>query len=793
MLAFACLKLHAGAQHVITGTVSDTENNPLTGANVILIENQKGAVTDKEGNFRFTSPPGDYTIQVSFVGYETFLQELNVRGDKTLSFTLKETSIIGDEIIVSATRAGERTPTTYTEMVKDEIEARNLAQDLPYLMQMEPGVVSTSDAGAGVGYTNIRIRGSDITRINVTVNGVPLNDAESHGVFWVNTPDIASTVENIQIQRGVGTSTNGAGAFGATINLQTNRIQENAHGEVNSSFGSFNTFKNNIQLGTGLINGKWSFEGRASKITSDGYIDRASSDLSSYFLQGGFYSEKTTIKAVFFGGHETTYQAWNGIDPITMETDRTFNSAGAIYDENWNIIDFYDNEVDNYRQDHYQLHFSRLLSPALSINLSLHYTYGRGYFEQYKSNEFMPDYGVAPLYFGRDSVFDNSGYSYFYHDTVSTSDFIVRRWLDNDFYGTTYSLQYEKGNLFVIAGGGYNRYDNADHFGEIIWAEFPGNSNIRDRYYDNDAFKSDFNAFVKANYQLFGNFNFFTDIQYRGIKYIASGIDKGGASISINKSFDFFNPKVGLSYVLGKGELLYGSFAVANREPVRNDYLDAPRGEFPKHETLNDIEFGYRMKKDKFFAEANGYHMNYKNQLVLTGELNDVGNPIRENIGESYRAGIELNGGMNVATFLDIAMNLSLSRNKTDYNFINNEGNLETIENVDIAYSPDILGGGQVLITPVDGLEIAWLAKYVGKQYLDNTGNKDLILEPYFLNDLRLGYKFPIEMLSRLELNILINNIFNVKYASNGYVWGTTPYYYPQAGTNFLAGMKVRF
>ncbi|GAB4230446.1 MAG: TonB-dependent receptor [Ekhidna sp.] len=714
-----------------------------------------------------------------------------------------------DDVIVYATRANEKTPTTYSEISKKEIEDVNLGQDLPILLNLSPSLVTTSDAGAGVGYTGLRIRGSDATRINVTINGIPVNDSESHGVFWVNMPDFASSVDNIQIQRGVGTSTNGAAAFGATVNLQTNVPSRDSFAEVNNSFGSFNTRKHTLIYNTGLLNDRWSFESRLSKIASDGYIDRASSDLQSYFLSGGYYGKKTILKALVFGGKEVTYQSWFGTPEAVLENDaagieEVIANNGYSPEQAENIRTagrtfnyyLYENEVDNYQQDHYQLHFSHAINNAFIINLAGHYTFGRGYFEQFREDDDFADYGLE------DVVIENT--------TISSTDLIRRRWLDNHFYGMTYSFNYSKSDLDLTLGGGWNKYDG-DHFGEIIWAEFASNSRIRDRYYDNVGLKTDFNSFIKANYQLNPSLNLFADVQVRKIGYETFGIDSDRRAIDVDEDYLFLNPKAGVTYSLNESSNLYASYAIGNREPVRNDFIDAPNGVIPEHETLRNLEVGYRRFGESFSFSANYYLMSYKNQLVLTGELNDVGSNVRQNVSDSYRTGVEVVGAYKFSDKLTWNANLTLSRNKIAdfteiiYNYGTNFDQFNIEENeysdTDISFSPNVIGGSELAFTPASGFTTSLRSKYVGKQYLDNTSNENRTIDAYFVNDLLVSYSFEWKSVERVNVSLLVNNILDVKYSSNGYTFGYAGgdyvvrenYFYPQAGRNFLMSLNLRF
>lgn len=690
-----------------------------------------------------------------------------------------------DEVLVSAVRVTAQSPVTFSNLDKKDIAPRNLGQDIPVLMNYLPSVVTTSDAGAGVGYTGIRVRGSDATRVNVTINGIPYNDSESHGTFWVNMPDFASSVENLQLQRGVGTSTNGAGAFGASLNLLTDAVSEEASGEISSSYGSFNTRKHTVKFSTGKLNDHFEMAGRLSVIRSDGYIDRASSDLKSYFLQGAYVSDKTLIKALVFGGHEITYQAWNGVDAETLEDNRTFNSAGMYEDENGNTR-FYDNEIDNYKQDHAQLHWNQKISDYWSTNLAFHYTYGRGYFEQYRPDASFSEYGLNPIPQG--------------NDTINSTDLIRRKWLDNDFYGTTFSAHYEKDRMDFIVGGAWNKYEG-DHFGEIIWARYASQSGIRDRYYDDFSVKTDFNVFAKVNYQLSEYWNLFGDLQYRTIRYKANGVQED----FVDDRFNFFNPKMGVTYILNPKHNFYFSYARAGREPNRNDYEEGN----PRPEYLNDFELGWRyLSGSRVKLNVNAYYMRYKDQLVLTGELNDVGAPIRENSGDSYRIGLEADATVYLSDRWIIRPNIALSDNRNVDFVFRRDGELQHLGNTNIAFSPKVVGGNMLTFLPVDNLQLSLLSKYVGKQYMGNIDAESSELDDYFINDFNVQYEIKTNTLFKsIVLNGLVNNIFDVKYESNGYFYTydddtvnpgsvTTVEgagYYPQAGINFLVGATLRF
>ncbi|MCM0664860.1 TonB-dependent receptor [Flavobacterium tyrosinilyticum] len=667
-----------------------------------------------------------------------------------------------DDVLVSAVRVTSKTPVSFSNMDKKEIKYRNLGQDIPVLMNYLPSVVTTSDAGNGVGYTGIRVRGSDATRVNVTINGIPYNDAESQGTFWVNMPDFASSVESLQLQRGVGTSTNGAGAFGASLNLLTDNYANKATGEISSSAGSFNTFKNTVKFSTGLMNDHFEIAGRLSTIKTDGYIDRGSADLKSYFLQGTYVGKTTLIKALVFGGTQKTYQSWNGIDGETLNENRKYNSAG-VYTDEFGVTRYYDNETDNYNQDHYQLHWSESLSDKWSTNFALHYTKGKGYFENYKEDADMADYSLNPV------------------GAVTTTDLIRQKWLDNDFYGTTFSAKYVTEDLNVILGGGWNKYEG-DHFGKVIWARYASQSELGDHYYDDYSSKTDGNIFAKANYQFTEKLSFYGDLQYRNVKYKANSAETG----LVDDNFNFFNPKAGLNYAFTQNSTLYFSYARANREPNRTDY----EGGNVKPEKLNDYELGWRFNTEKFQLNSNVYYMAYKDQLILTGRLDDVGNPIRANTEKSYRLGFEFDATIALSEKFTLRPNFTLSSNKN----VDLAVDGEYYGTTKIAYSPEVIAGNVVVYKPLKGLYLSLLQKYVGEQYMNNIELPAAKLADYFVNDFNASYEIiPNKIFKSITITALVNNIFDKKYVSNGYMYDVYPYYYPQAGTNFLIGLNLKF
>jgi iron complex outermembrane receptor protein len=690
-----------------------------------------------------------------------------------------------DEVLVSAIRVTTKTPVSFSNLDKEDIKFRNLGQDIPILMNYLPSVVTTSDAGNGVGYTGIRVRGSDATRVNVTINGIPYNDSESHGTYWVNMPDFASSLESLQLQRGVGTSTNGAGAFGASLNMLTDSYSKESNGEISNSFGSFNTRKHTVKFSTGLIDDHFELAGRVSALKSDGYIDRAASDLKSYFLQGTYVGKTTLIKALAFGGTERTYQSWNGLEDLDLlKNDRTFNTAGMYTDASGNSR-FYDNETDNYQQDHYQLHWNEKVSTNWRTNLAFHYTKGKGYYENYKENAKFSAYGLTP-------IVSNGA-------TINRTDLVRQKWLDNDFYGTTFSAIYKNEKVEMIFGGGYNKYEG-NHFGKVIWARYASTSEKQDLYYDDYASKNDGNIFAKANYQIADKLSLFGDLQLRNVHYKANGVETG----MVNDNFNFFNPKAGLNFEINTNNALYFSYARANREPNRTDYENGS----PIPEKLNDFELGLRHVREKVKFNANFYYMGYKDQLILTGELDDVGAPIRKNSGDSYRFGLELDATVAITDKLLIRPNMTISTNKNKDFFFTRDGVLTALGNTNIAYSPDIIVGNVITFLPVRNFQISFLSKFVGEQYMGNIDSEGSKLRSYFVNDLNASYEIkPKSVFKAIVLSVLVNNIFDYKYISNGYFYtydddySNPPAvktiegagYYPQAGINLLAGLTLKF
>ena len=767
-------------------TVRSDEGKPLQGATVEL-QNQTKA-TNAQGQVVFEkSNDASGFISVRFVGYANYKKQLNLNQLSTIEIELQPESRHTGEVYVLATRVADNAASTYKNITKEEIQKNNLGQDLPYLLDQTPSVVVGSDAGAGVGYTNITVRGSNNQRINVTLNGIPLNDAESMGSFFVNLPDFASSTQSIQIQRGIGTSTNGAGAFGASLNIQSDEIDSLPTAELNNTFGSYNTWKNTVKVGSGLINNKFAVNARLSRISSDGYIDRASSDLKSFYFDAGYYGHKHQLKATIFSGKEKTYQAWDGVPEEMLETNRRYNGFE------------YENQTDNYTQTHHHLHYSYFASQKTVFNAALHYTRGAGYYEEYKDAQDFSSYGLKPIVNG--------------DTTISTTDLIRRRWLDNHFYGTVFSLNHTFNSRHnLIIGGAANQY-RGDHYGEIIWAQYASNSKIGDKYYFNDAEKNDANIYGKWSGN-FGKLRLFTDLQYRFVDYTFQGYNHNKELTDVNIKHHFFNPKIGSTLILSPRSNLYLSYAFANKEPVRDDYVESTANARPKAEKMHDIEAGYRWQTENIQLGTNLYGMFYKDQLILTGEINDVGGSIRENVPKSYRIGFEFDGSWRISSKLSWKATAGISDNKIkdyrEYLTVMDENWKETGDpqvvkeygSTNISFSPSVVLSNEFSYAPVEPFEVSLSSKYVSRQYLDNTTQKERSVDPFFVNNIRLRYRFTILGLKNIDANLAINNILNEKYEANGYTYGgITPSgerlygnaYYPQAGTNFLLGLNIQF
>jgi iron complex outermembrane receptor protein len=769
----------------VEGIVIDQETNaPLWGASVRVQGTQRGVLTDVKGRFSFAEVSSSAMLNVSFVGY----QPLNIPATAASRILLVRSSYLQDEVVVQATRADENSAMAYSNVSAAELNKSNLGQDMPMLLNFTPSVVVTSDAGAGIGYTGIRIRGSDATRVNVTINGIPVNDSESQGTFWVNMPDFASSVNSVQIQRGVGTSTNGAGAFGGSVNMQTNTFEEKAYADLNSSGGSFGTLKTTLKVGTGLMNGKFTVDGRLSRIVSDGYIDRASSNLQSAYISAAYFAKNSFIRFNYFTGRERTFQSWYGtpesrltgsVTDMQAFIDRNYLSAADAQNllnsgRTYNYYT-YDNQTDNYAQDHLQLLTNHRLSANWNLDLNFHYTYGRGYFEEFKPASDLQSYGLG---------------------AKPIVDIVRQKWLDNDFYGSTFALKYEGSErLKLTFGGAWNRYIGR-HYGLIVEpVAFAGNEWYRSR-----SQKTDLNVYAKANWSIATAWNAYLDVQYRTVGHKMAGTADKLQDISQVWSYQFANPKLGITHVLSSNAKVYASYAVGSKEPSRQDFVDNP-GTTPRPEFLQDFEMGYQRVGKKYSLQLNGYRMNYRDQLVLTGAVNSTGDAIRTNVASSYRMGLEAIVKYQLSKRFSWEANGTWSQNRIDQfqeKMIDYE-NFETVVidhgTTDIAFSPAIIAG--ITWTYTNGpFEASILRKYVGKQYLDNTSSDSRSIPAYFTRDIRMQYRFK----KKIVFSLLLNNITNEQYTSNGYTYSyqyagqttTENFYYPQAGFNFLMGLAIR-
>jgi len=799
----------ANAQNKYTIKVIDDHNKPLPGA-TISIDGTLLAQTGADGMYRLTISKPKVVLKISLIGFESYssifdfekdkIKSKDIKGNMELIYVFKLTNkvYLSEEVLVTSTRIAENTAGTYSMVDKNYIEKSNFGQDLPYMLNQSPSVVVTSDAGNGIGYTGIRIRGTDQSRTNLTINGIPLNDAESQGTFTVNISDFASSVENIQIQRGVGASTNGAGAFGASINIQTSQLTDTASAQVNLAQGG-NMFKNVLfqnnsekytaLVNTGLIHEYWNFSGRFSKIASTGYVDNSSALLKSFFTSASFRNKKHLLKINVFSNIEKTYLAWNGVPEDSLKTNRKYNP----------ISDEYNDQYDNYQQDHYQLFESYKINNRHHFNLGYHYTRGRGYFQEFRYGQNFTAYGLDTMFVGS--------------DTIAQSDMLRRRWLRNQFEGVVYSWEYTPNDEFKLTiGGAANRYDG-EHFGEILWARNASNSMPGTRWYTGWGFKDEANVYVKANYDFISNWNVFVDLQSRVINYKIEGQNKDRVDISQEHSFNFFNPKAGVSYNLSSLNKVYLTIGATNKEPNRDDFVNGiVNGITPKNEELRNIELGWKRRLEEFGVEVNGYYMGYKNQLVLTGEVNNVGEYMRVNTPDSYRAGIEASATYNYSTKIGISANIALSKNKINsftesiYEYDANYNYLGVVlrnhKNTDISFSPNIVAAARIRYKIYQNLFTSIESKYVGQQFLDNTSNNDRRIKPFFVNDLFFDYNLRLkEYIPMLTIVFKINNVFNMMYEPNGYTYtliesgseNNYNYYYPQLGRNYMFSLNFNF
>ena len=780
--------LNANAQSMITGVVLDESGAPLADAQVVVGGTDSiGDATNAQGRFALVGlPDGPHRARISHIGYPALDTMITVAHGLAYTFRLRPSAFILDGIEVSVLRAGDRAPFARTLVTREALDRLNTGVDLPYVLDLQPSVVSTSDGGTGIGYTYMRIRGTDGTRTNITVNGVPFNDPESQGAFLVNMPDLVSSAEDVEVQRGVGTSTNGPAAFGASVNVRTTSVKREPWSLLSVSGGSFNTQRYSVSAGTGLIKEHFSFDMRLSSITSDGYVDRATADLKSYFMQGAWIGAKRSLRFVTFRGKEETYQAWGGVPREVIDTNRTYNGYT------------YENEVDNYDQAHYQLLFDQKLGTNAALNLTLFRVNGAGYFEQFREEDDLANYGIAAALING--------------DTITTSDIVRRRWLDNALTGANLSTEVELGAHRLVLGGSYSDYRGA-HFGEVIWARYAGNTDVGDRYYNDDATKTDMNAFAKLTYKLTDRMDVFGDAQFRQVEHSYLGLNSDFASAQQTMRYSFFNPKAGLLYHLRDGAKVYASVAVGNREPNREDLQETTPESRPNSERMLDYEVGYEKRSSKWSAGVNGYFMDYSDQLVLTGELNDVGAALRTNVKSSYRAGVELMAAVQVSRWLQWRSNATFSRNKvrnlTEFvdDWDNGGQDVTTYSESDLSFSPSTIASSELSFRIWEKeakghAHLTLVTKYVGEQYLDNSSSAARMLDAYLVNDARVNITLLGTKGARsIDVNLTVRNVFSELYESNGWVYSYVYEgrrqemvgLYPQAPIHVLGGVTVRF
>lgn len=800
ILLFLCAFMANAQIRMFTGHVEDQNGAALVGASVIMQNSYEGVVTDKDGFFAMKLEANkSYTVDISFVGFET--KSITIADNiasKRMTVVLKPSAFMTEEVVVTGVRASDKTPIAFTNISAKEIKANNNGQDIGYQLALTPSLVQTSESGTGIGYTSFRIRGTDPSRTNVTVDGIPLNDSESQQVFWVNMPSMSSSLSSIQIQRGVGTSTNGSSAFGASINMQTESPTNDAYAEISSTVGSYGTFINTVEGGTGVINEKFALDFRYSNLKSDGYVDYASSDNQSLQVTGTYLTEKGRIKANVILGEQHSGISWWGVDAETLETDRTYNPAGQYTTPSGEQL-YYEDQTDNYWQNHYHLSYMTEINESLFLNVGLHYTQGKGYYEQYKQGESFAEYGLDDVTVGG--------------EVITETDLVRQKWLDNDFGGAVFSLNYDKDALQLTFGGGLNYY-SGDHFGEIIWMRQAFDVEKDQQWYENTGNKLDGNVFVKANYQLSEQLSAFADVQYRHVNYEMEGLDDDefGRVLDQEHSFNFVNPKAGLFYEIDDRQNVYASYAMAHREPTRTNFKDATGDALatPKAETLNDVEIGYNFASEYFALAANFYYMYYIDQLVPTGELSTDGYAVMTNMDKSYRTGIELSLGVKASDGIEWNTNLTLSQNKIvdfEESYVDFDENWEAVEktrqlgDVDIAFSPSIVWSSDLRFDLTNTLKFHFINQYVGKQYFDNTMTDARSLDGYFVTNLKLDYTLPIENFGVLGLSCYVNNFFNDEYVSNAYggTWWeqgqemTWAAYFPQATANVLFKASLRF
>jgi iron complex outermembrane receptor protein len=799
MALLLCMSV-AGQRYggIIKGRVTDPSGMPMAGATVITAEAGTGVATGNDGRYTLRGlRDGTYSLRISFTGYETLDTLVVLQGTAVADASLREALYVAGEVIVRGSRAGTRTPMAHTTISPEELRERDLTRDMPYLLAMTPSVVETSDAGTGIGYTSLRIRGTDASRINITLDGIPLNDSESQQVFWVDLPDLASSTGSIQVQRGVGTSTNGAGAFGASVNISTMTPPGEAGASADLSYGSFNTSRLTAKAWTGMIGDRFNMMVRASRIHSDGYIDHSAADIRSAMVSGIWSGPSDMLRFNIITGDEKTGISWWGVPVEILPDDRRYNPAGEYTDNN-GITRYYEDENDVYSQNHYHLFYTHLFPGRMSLSTGLHMTAGQGYYEEQKSDRDPEEYGIAGLLP--------------YVPAITETDMVQRKWLDNLFYGAVWSLVKQDASAEWTLGGAFNRYDG-DHYGKILWMEYPGNITPGYEWYRNNGLKDEANVYGKVNRVISGSLNAFLDLQLRHISYRFKGPDDDMKDLGGSHSFLFFNPKTGLFWSNSAGSEAFVSVAVAHREPTRADYKDAAgdQAATPRRERLTDFEGGYAFRSATTTLGFNLYYMSYLDQLVPTGKISSTGYSIMTNVPESYRTGMEISGSYRPSPAATLKLNLTLSRSRIknfrNYYFSYNTDDwseeylFRDLGTVDIAYSPRITGSAGVEVRPVKNLLLNLTGKYVGRQYFDNTMSRDRAIDPYFVSNLSAAYSISLKKAGELTLRLMTGNLFNARYENNAYggMWTedgtekTWAYYFPQAGINYTAGISLSF
>jgi iron complex outermembrane recepter protein len=780
MFSLMCFYLQAQVNDFnISGKIIDQQSKePIANASIQTKDASTISLNDGSFKFKKTFSNGSYTLKVSCIGFLEVTKNITISNqsiDVVVELNKQTNNLIDLEVV--SIRSADNAPFAKTNLKKTDIEKLNTGVDLPFILNQTPSVVVNSDAGNGIGYTGISIRGTDASRINVTLNGIPFNDAESQGTFFVDLPDFASSTNSIQIQRGVGTSSNGVGAFGGTINLSTNEFNPKSSVELNNTYGSFNSWKNTVKVNSGLINNHFTIDARLSQIKSDGYIERANSNLQSFALSTAYINDKSSIRLNIFSGKEKTYQAWNGVSEAMLAINPRFNISGTAKSG-----EPYNNETDNYNQTHYQLFYNRNINQYWNINTALFYTKGLGYYENYKANQKYSSYGLT-------------------NPNNSKTDLVRQQWLDNDFYGQLFSAQYKKEKTTLTIGGSWSNYKGI-HYGTIIWAANGAVPNGY-KYYNVDAKKSDIGFYTKLQQALTQHLDAFIDLQYRTVDYTMNGF-RYNPTLKINRKFNFINPKLGITYSKN-GWQTFLSYALANKEPNRDDF-EASATNQPKSEKLHDIEFGFERKKMNYNFSATVYYIQYQDQLVLTGKINDVGAYTRTNVDKSYRLGLELQAGYVFNSWLNIQSNLTLSKNKINAfsEFIDdydNGGQKEVKHtNTDITLSPSIINSNIINLSLSKSLQLSFVSKYVGKQYLDNTQNENRKLNAFFVQDIKATWNIKSNLFKETIVMFGLNNVFNKMYQPNGYTFSyiyggsqtTENYYFPMAGTNYNITLNIK-